>query len=300
MATTVFSWASVAKGKPQLTVEVEAAKAAVKEKAQREKAERERLAWEAGAPVRMRQDATVSAIRKKEQEEALARQKYKEEHDNKFSKESGWMMGQWPTMHLVPYETRLTVPRTVNERARNWVERALASWWQEWEKFETVEALRTAFINAFVPYALEHSNYRRVYDFEHWEKQQSTGTNKVEGTHTERYANLLRWVKDIESDQPYWNPLWVACKNITFENCLWAMNMESQTFRALDKLSPNSEVPITGFLKVEGQVVTWLADFAKYIPYLHNPKPKSKQAIEAKRQRDEEEFDRMMSDDCGW
>jgi hypothetical protein len=269
MATTVFSWASVAKGKPQIITQV---KTDIKERI-------------VDAPIRARQ---------KEQEPALV------EHDNKFSKESGWLMGQWPTMHLVPYETRLTVPRTVNERARNWVERALASWWQEWEKFETVDALRTAFINAFVPYALEHGNYRRVYDFEHWEKQQSTGTNKVEGTHTERYANLLRWVKDIESDQPYWNPLWVACKNITFENCLWAMNVESQTFRALDKLSPNSEVPITGFLKVEGQVVTWLADFTKYIPYLHNPKPKSKQAIEAKRQRDEEEFDRMMFDDCGW
>jgi hypothetical protein len=269
MATTVFSWASVAKGKPQIITQV---KTDIKERT-------------VDAPIRARQ---------KEQEPALA------EYDSKFSKESGWLMGQWPTTHLVPYETRLTVPRTVNERARNWVERALASWWQEWEKCETVEALRTAFINAFVPYALEHSNYRRVYDFKHWEKQQSTGTSKVESTHAERYANLLRWVKDIESDQPYWNPLWVACKNITFENCLWAMNVEAQTFRALDKLSPNSEVPITGFLKVEGQRVTWLADFAQYIPYLHDPKPKSKQAIEARIRRDEEEFDRMMSDDCGW
>lgn len=289
MSKPVFNWASVAKGKPQLTVDV-------KEKEQLAKAERERLVWEADAPRR----AKEQVMRKKEQEQALARQVQQDEHDRKFSKEGGWLMGQWPTSHEVPYEPRLTVPKHVNERARDWVERALASWWPVWEKCETVEALRTAFINAFVPFALEHGNYKRVYDFEHWEKQQSTGTNKVEGANAERYANLLKWVKSIESDQPYWNPLWVACKNITFENCLWAMNVEARTFRALDKLCPDTEVPITGFLQVEGPVVTWLADFTKYIPYLHNPKPKSQKAIEAKQCRDEKQFDRMLMEDCGW
>jgi hypothetical protein len=285
MAKPVFNWASVAKGKPQLTADLE-------EKERLAKAEQERLAWEAAAPMRMRQDASVNALRKKEQEQALARQKYKEEHDRKFSKEGGWLMGQWPTSHEVPYNLRLTVPKHVNERARDWAERALASWWQEWEKCETVEALRMAFINAFVPFALEHGNYNKgVYEFKHWEKQE--GTN--EGTHSERYTNLLKWVKAIEADQPYWNPLWVACKNITFENCLWAMNVEAGTFRAMDKLfSP--EVQITGFLQVEGSVVTWLADFTKYIPYMHDPKPKSKQAIEARRRRDEEDIDRMLMD----
>jgi hypothetical protein len=284
MAKPVFNWASVAKGKPQLTVDVE-------EKERLAKAERERLAWEAAAPLRMRQDASVRAKTKQEQEQALARQKYKEEHDRKFSKESGWLMGQWPTTHEVPYNMRLTVPKHVNERARNWVERALASWWPEWEKCETVDTLRAAFINAFVPFALEHGNYKRVYDFEHWERQEC---KEVDRTNAERYANLVKWVKATETDQPYWNPLWVACKNITFENCLWAMNVEAGTFRALDKLCP--EAQITGFLQVEGPVVTWLADFAKYIPYLHDPKPKSKQAIEARRRRDEEDIDRMLMD----
>jgi hypothetical protein len=182
----------------------------------------------------------------------------------------------------------------VNERARDWAERALASWWQEWEKCETVEALRMAFINAFVPFALEHGNYNKgVYEFKHWEKQKCEGTN--EGTHAERYANLVKWVKAIESDKPYWNPLWVACKNITFDNCLWAMNVEAGTFRALDKLCP--EAQITGFLQVEGQVITWLADFTKYIPYMHDPKPKSQQAIEARIRRDEEQMDRMLMSD---
>ena len=285
MSKPVFNWASVAKGKPQLTVDV-------KEKEQLAKAERERLVWEADAPRR----AKEQVMRKKEQEQALARQVQQDEHDRKFSKEGGWLMGQWPTSHEVPYEPRLTVPKHVNERARDWVERALASWWPVWEKCETVEALRTAFINAFVPFALEHGNYKRVYDFEHWEKQQSTGTNKVEGANAERYANLLKWVKSIESDQPYWNPLWVACKNITFENCLWAMNVEARTFRAMDKLCP--EAQITGFLQVEGPVITWLADFNKYIPYFHDPKPKNQQAIEAKQCRDEKQFDRMLMEDC--
>jgi hypothetical protein len=301
---TVFNWASVAKGKPQLTVDVEAG---VKEKeriAKAAKTEREQMAWEADAPMRMRQTMMLRAKLDKEREQSLARQVQQVEHDRKFSKEGGWLMGQWPTSREVPYEPRLTVPKHVNERARDWVERALASWWQEWEKCETVEALRTAFINAFVPYALEHSNYNKgVYEFKRWEHLafKAIGANEnKEFTHAERYANLLKWVKDIESDKPYWNQLWVACKNITFENCLWAMNVEAQTFRAMDKLCSNTEVSITGFLQVEGQVITWLADFTKYIPYLHDPKPKSKQAIEAieaKRQRDEERFDRMLLDD---
>ena len=71
MAKPVFNWASVAKGKPQLTADVEHAK----EKERLAKAEQERLAWEAAAPMRARQDSSVNAIRKKEQEQALARHK---------------------------------------------------------------------------------------------------------------------------------------------------------------------------------------------------------------------------------
>jgi hypothetical protein len=288
MAQTVFSWASVAKGKPQLSADI-------KEKEKREKSEREQMAWEAKAPLRARQTVMLRAKLEKERE-ANAMQ---DEHDRKFSKENGWLMGQWPNSHEVPYDQRLTVPKNVNERARDWTERALASWWQEWEKCETVEALRGAFINAFVPYALEHGNYRGADDYVYWEKIKGL----VKGTNEERYANMLKWLKEMEADKanpPYWNTLWVACKNITFENCLWAMNVEAQTFRAMDKLlyeSDHTEVPITGFLKVEGPVVTWLADFTKYIPYLHNPKPKSKQAIEARRRRDEEDLDRMLMSD---
>jgi len=296
MSKTVFNWASVAKGKPQLIVDIETD---IKEKAQherREKAERARLAWEADAPARGRQEASVRAKLEKEREQALMREKYQAEHDKKFSKERGWLPGQWPTSHEVPYVPRLNVPKHVNERARDWVERALASWWQEWEKCTTVEALRKAFINAFVPYALEHGNYKRVYDFEHWEKIEGLETT----THADRYINMLRWVKEMEEDikrnRTYGNPFWVAVKNITFENCLWAMNVEANTFRSTDKLCPDLKIQIAGFLQVEGPIITWLADFTKYIPYHHDPKPKSKQAIEAKRLREEEEMDRMMFD----
>ena len=297
-----FTWASVAKGKPELTTEVEAN---IKEKerlAKAAKAEREQMAWEADAPMRARQTAMLRAKLEKEREQSLMRQVQQAEYERKFSKENGWLTGEWPTSHEVPYELRLTVPKHVNERARDWSERALASWWQEWEKCTTVDALRSAFINAFVPYALEHSTYYKgVYAFKQWEKQMCKAVDEC--SHEERYANLMKWVKEMEEDKtnpPYWNPLWVACKNITFENCLWAMNVEAGTFRAMDKLCPNMEVPITGFLQVEGQVVTWLADFTKYIPYKHEPKPKSKQVMEAKRARDEERFDRMVMADCGW
>jgi hypothetical protein len=293
----VFNWASVAKGKPQTTAQFEAEKTALKEKERTAKAERQRLAWEADAPLLARQEALYNQTLKKEQENKEKRDKYQAEHDRKFSKEGGWLRGEWPTSNKVPYDPRLTVPLSVNERARDWVERALASWWPEWEQCSTVEALRCAFINAFVPYALEHGNYRRADDFEHWEKNMGL----AKSTHSERYVNIVRWVKEMESDKtnpPYWNPFWVACKNITFENCLWAMNVEARTFRALDKLCLDSEVPITGFLQLEGQIVTWLADFTKYIPYKHDPKPKSQKAIEAKRKRDEEDFDRMLELDC--
>jgi len=288
-----FNWASVAKGKPQLTTQIEAEQAVILEKKRLEKEEKARLAWEANTPLREKEEAIWSMKTKQQQANDLAWQRQLEEHDRKFSKEGGWLMGRWPTSDKVPYEVRLTVPKHVNERARDWVERALASWWPVWEKCETVEALRTAFINAFVPYALEHSNYRRAEDYEYWEKKNCI----CKGDNAERYTNMLKWVKAIESDQPYWNPLWVACKNITFENCLWAMNVEAGTFRALDKLCPDSEVPITGFLQVEGQVVTWLADFTKYIPYLHDPKPKSKAAIETRRRRDDADIDRMIMSD---
>jgi hypothetical protein len=293
MSKIVFSWASVAKGKPQLTADIEADRKEKVQREKREKAEQERLAFEADAPMHARHRAILRAKLEKEQEEALMRQVQQFEHDQKFSKEGGWLPGRWPTSHEVPYEPRLTVPKHVNERARDWAERALASWWPEWEKCTTVEALRTAFIQAFVPYALEHGNYRRSEDFQHWEKNKAI----AKSTNEERYANMLRWVKEVESDQPYWHPFWVAVKNITFENCLWAMNVEANTFRALDKLSPDLKLEITGFLQVEGPAVTWLADFTKYIPYKHDPKPKSKQAIEAKRQRDEEDMDRMLMDD---
>ena len=299
----VFNWASVAKSKPQLTADVEADKKEKERLAKASTAERERLAWEADAPARERQTAMFRSKLEKEREHSLLRQVQQAEHDRKFSKEGGWLTGEWPTSHEVPYNLRLTVPKHVNERARDWAERALASWWQEWEKCDTVEALRTAFVNAFVPFAFEHGNYHKgLYEFKHWEKQEckAEGTNQDNSTHAERYTNLMKWVKAMEEDKtnpPYWNPLWVACKNITFENCLWAMNVEAQTFRALDKLCPNMEVPITGLLQVEGQVITWLADFTKYIPYKHDPKPKSKQAIEARRQRDEEQIDRMLLDD---
>ena len=287
----VFSWASVAKGKPQTICQVETDR---KEKEGLAEAERSRLAWEADALMRTRQEAAVRARLEKDREQSLAReqqslarQQWQEERDRKFSKEGGWLTGQWPSSHKVPDEPRLTVPRHVNERARDWVETALASWWPVWEQCETVEALRLAFINAFVPHVLVHSHNRGVCDFEHWER--------IEGlpltTYVDRYANIRRWVKEMEEDKttrgpPYGNAFWVATKNITFEQCLWAMNMEAGAFRAIDKLCPNSEFPITGFLQVEGPVITWFADFTKYIPYKHDPKPKSKHALEAERRRE--------------
>ena len=119
-----FTWASVAKGKPELTTEVEAN---IKEKerlAKAAKAEREQMAWEADAPVRARQTAMLRAKLEKEREQSLARQVQQAEYERKFSKENGWLTGEWPTSHEVPYELRLTVPKHVNERARDWSERA--------------------------------------------------------------------------------------------------------------------------------------------------------------------------------
>ena len=176
-----FTWASVAKGKPQTTVTFEAEQAAREEKERIKKEALARLAFEEAAPRRAYEEA--KRVERANQDKVIAENRalWLARRDLQFSKEEGYLK-EWALSSHVPHNTFLSVPPNVNERARDWTEKALASWWTEWEKCETVEALRAAFINAFVPCCLHGEGKYQVRDFEHWEKTERLPN----GTHAER------------------------------------------------------------------------------------------------------------------
>ena len=276
-----FNWASVAKGKPQTNESIEATRLADRTAAKKEhlqKCDNER------EQHRQQQPPGKGA------ERAI-----------KFCKETGWLT-PWPRVKEANKDhLYLNVPKHVNERARDWIEMALADWWPEWtQKCLTVGALRKAFIAAFVPYMLRgYFHYGGTNNFETWEKRYCLGTGTLETqTHEVRYRNILQWVSTLEADKvnpPYWNKVWVACKHITFENCLWAMNIQSGAFQAED-----AGGLITGFLSIgsvgKDETLTWLADFENYIPLRHRPKEKCRQWKEQQAKKEaEQEINDMFS-----
>ena len=271
--------------------------------AAKEQQQRLKLAQE--APLRERL-ATKGAEERaaKERREAQIEANYIADH----TKEKGYLGKCWPSHSaeesiLARLPDRLNVPRTVNQKALNWVENyALPSWWENWTaKCQTIGTLKQAFCDAFVPWVLRMEP-RGYWEFETFEQIQcftkphyfsasiieraNERQRRAELPNAIRYTSMLEWVQLRERDAktggdvPYGNQFWVTCKNITFENCLWAMNVQSETFRALDK----DDQIITGFLKVNGNprldetTITWLADFSKYVPIIHLLKEKSAQA----------------------
>jgi hypothetical protein len=285
---TVFTWASVAKGKPQTTEACEAERIEKIKKDQAEKDERERIQSEREDAARARQEAATMAKMSREQQLLYSIQLEGIEYARKYSKENGWIAGNWPKIMEAYRLPKLTVPRNVNERARDWVEKALSDWWPVWIKCTTVVSLREAFINAFVPYCC-FDNERGANDSSYWEKKNCPDLDPgVIRTNAELYANLSQWVVEMEADKlnpPYRNIFWVQCKNITFENCLWAMNVLSSAFKATDK---DGNV-VSGFLSIgDTATVQWVVDFENYIPLLHQPKEKCRQAKEEQARKDKE------------
>ena len=225
------------------------------------------------------------------------------------TKEKGYLGKNWPDIaseynaNANAMPERLPVPRDINQKALSWIETdALPSWWEEWTaKCHTIGDLKQAFCDAFVPWIwrLEKKGY---YEFDTFERtlyvkpehiccmpiseRAKERERRAALPNAVRYKSMLDWVQLREKeakaggDVPYANLFWVTCKNITFENCLRAMDIRSETFRALDK---DGEI-ITGFLKVNGNPrldttsIIWLADFRKYVPIPHLEKEKCMQA----------------------
>lgn len=297
-----LNWAKLVEGKKVPNVQLDAERTA--------KEMQQRLMLEQEAPLRQRFSAMRAVEKEKEKEKGDADQRRKDELNAAYladhTKERGYLGKEWTYGDCsaeIKLPNRLHVPRTVNEKAMSWIENvALPSWWEEWTaKCNTIGMLKQAFYNAFVPW-LWRQERKGYYEFDTYErtlyvKPEYAVTMSIPERTKERerraalpnavrYKSMLDWVQLREKeakaggDVPYGNLFWVTCKNITFENCLRAMDISSETFRAFDK---NGEI-ITGFLKVNGNprlddtAITWLADFSKYVPIPHFAKEKCAQA----------------------
>jgi len=177
----------------------------------------------------------------------------------------------------------------------------LAAWWPEWEKCLTVDALREAFINAFVPYIFHNSYLRGMDVYERWERSMMHARPLASGEvypNVERYVYIMQWVAEMEADKvhpPYGNKFWVACKNITFANCLAAMTDNSQAFCVQKKKVQGDDDMddvgnASGFLSLSPSLaIEWIADFPNYIPRKHAPKEKCRQWKKAQAERERRE-----------
>jgi hypothetical protein len=167
---------------------------------------------------------------------------------------------------------RLDVPHNVNKRAMEYVERYLVNFPELTTTCKTVGELKSEFCVAYMRYALNN-------------KYKDNGIQLISKIEEQQYARLQKWVMDEEASykarqnqprpyEPWRNPLWVFGKNVTFENCLWAMNVDSKTFETLDSSGKTN----TGFISVEGNPsnddskITWLTDLSTYQGIQHNEK----------------------------
>ena len=305
----IFNWASVAKGKPQTTTEFEAEKFALAEKQRLAKEVERQAQWLCDAPRKERIENMRLAQLSREQEQAQRVAAEQAKYARLETKEYGYLE-TWPRASEAYDLPKLMVPKNINERARDWIEQALAAWWPEWEKCATVDALREAFINAFVPYIFHHSYLRGMDVYEKWERSMMHARPLASGEvypNAERYTYITQWVAEMEADKvhpPYGNKFWVACKNITFANCLAAMTDNSQAFCVQKKkVQGDTEDDVgnaSGFLRLDSsQAITWLADFQNYIPRKHAPKEKCRQwkEAQAERERREEAAKDLFDDD---
>ena len=124
----------------------------------------------------------------------------------------------------------LDVPLTVNERALKFIERVLLKN-REWPTTcLTVGALRDAFYAVYVPYIF--TQYANCIDtFLQWEREHLLDLADTPDS-KDRYDHLQAWVHFLQKkfDEPWRNPLWIFAKNVTFNSCLWALNVKSETF----------------------------------------------------------------------
>lgn len=288
---TKFVWASVAgTGKEKKTL----AAAQAEEEAQKAKEEAVKAAVAAKVAEAVKAAEAAKAA-KKLQEEADRKLKKREEQDaadrNKFTRDNGFWTNRFPMNH----DRALDVPPGVNERAMVWILFALANF-LEWEKnCNTVGELMTAFYEAFVPYILLEFEDRWGNNtaFLDWEQKTHPSPGQSSVSKKQRYEHIQEWVKHCEKTckTPWLNPMWVFAKHVTFENCLWAMNERSQTFKTQDE----DDTYQWGIIRVKGSgsldnPIIWLqyGGMTTYKATRHNPKTPSF----AKQRREQAEADK--------
>ena len=287
-----FVWASVAaggSGKKQTIEEIENKRSEDAEIARRKKEEAERIELEKHREQVLRDQLVREGKEKEFAERNKARLEADKAREKLYSREEGWWAGQDYTRAMGC--GTIPVPKNVNERAKDFIARALAVW-PEWQtECSTVEELRGAFYKAYVPFVLREYNTRRYYtglaEFFQYEELNSLDTN----TPMRRYGNFQQWVLAEEQRHAPWHmPLWVFLKHTSFENCLWALNERSGTFKWVSDSASASAQPVIspGLLRIEaGDKITWLADIksTSLIPHQKKEFCKEKQ-VRLERERE--------------
>ena len=290
---TPFVWAKLVAGQKQNLLEVEAEEKAkaVEEKAraelaQQKRQEKQEQEAEARRISKLKEDlARIGKLAEFEKQNAaeIERQKVR---DAKYSRENGWwslISVRYPDDHQ-----QRPIPKTVNEKALRFVQHWLTVFGDQLAPLTTLGQLEEAFQQTVVPNLLMVHD-RSSDQFLTWEKRtfgSNTLPNKV------RYQHLQQWVateeKEYQADpsrygSPPWAvwSLWVFAKNITWQNCLFAMSKVSGTFPG------NGLLQITGHFSKPTSAIKWLVPLEPYIGTYFIQKPISI----AKRKRLDEDDD---------
>jgi hypothetical protein len=302
--TTPFVWAKLVNGEKKDLAAVQAEEKAKKEAAEFAYLENEKKIREAWQEQQLRDKLIkegkaaefnkMNAIRIAEEQ---ARQKMM---DEKYSRENGY----WSKSLTYSEEdyTSFNVPKKVNEKSLEFVQLWLTNY-PELAKITTLGDLQAAFYTAFIPW-ISQKHPRSVDAFETWEKNEYP-LLYGENVSAQRYAHLQAWV--IHEEKEYntaaaknysfgisrsapWAmySIWIDAKQITWENCLFAMSKISGTF-------PNGLLEITGHYSKPTSQIKWVVSLEPYIVTRFKRKPDSEMKKKREQQREEQDRD---DDDC--
>ena len=316
-ATKVFTWASVASGKKQTQVEIEADRAKEREKqSPQERARLEKYEEEQLRKNLAKQKKEAEFI-EKNAERLAQKEKQEKEHAEYYSREKGHWAKEVETRYekIICPKTKfekyrmLDVPRNVNERSLKYIQWMLVNYPEVTATCKTVGDFKKVFMEAYIAYA------KKYYGEEKVEKASAFfakfNGNSPNETFVEKGENLQGWaayeeglLKSAEAEfkrkgygfhvvPPWVNKLWVFVKNVSFLSCLWAMNERSKTFEMETK---TDDAFNTGFVRIasstlpDDSTLTWLTDLTTYRGFPHKPKPVCKQKRDEEERREREEW----------
>jgi len=298
----------VAKGKPETIEEIESKRAAAKAEIEAKCAAAQVVAQEEELRLRLHAEKYKKIFEAENAKRKLIELKQLEEYVYRNSRESGNWSAKFqlrkPATETATETERTTfqhIPKNVNARAVKHVKEWLANF-PEVHYDETLGELRQAFMTAFMPYLLRDFPYLKDTLNYYAERV----FNMPNTTPEEQYCVLQKWVVAEEANYRKANfecrigRDWTAAKNITFENCLWAMCDKSNTFE-MDTINDATGLPYIGFIKIHGNVkddksrIVWQTNLNTYtdIPHLEKAPSKQKMAKE-ERLRLERDLDELF------